>query len=774
MIMYDYKTLEYHKVNEILERFTKTNYAKKRLEDYLESFDFDTIERLNRETKEAYLAIVKLGDIPLGGLYEMKDALRRCKAGSILNESELLNVVGLLDCGMNVSKYFKSLETIKVDVPSIKAYSDNVVTPQALKTNITLAISPEGRINDNASRELFMVRRSLASLENRLRSKLNELLSSKASMLTEALIVQRDGRMCLPVKIEYKNTFKGIVHDISSSNSTAYIEPESTLETANQIDSYTQEEKKQCQIILKNLSLLVSAEADTLLNNLENLTTLDVIYAKALMGKELNYNSPKIEAKQFFSLKRAKHPLLNPDTAVPIDCELGNKYSVIIITGPNTGGKTVALKTVGLLHLMVYNGLMVPASEDSIFGAFEDILADIGDEQSIEQSLSTFSSHMTKIVDVLSRITFNSLVLLDELGSGTDPKEGSSLAISIIEYLKRSGARVICTTHYSELKSYAYKNEGIINASVEFNTETLLPTYRLLMGVPGKSNAIEIASRLGLNQKIIEDAKNELSLTSSESSELIGNLEEEMTSLRNQERELEEKIAGYENMINNLKHEKLELVKKTDKIIHDAKEEAKKIIHDAKEESLKLIEEIKNMSSENFKEHELIALKTKAKNLSVNDEQEEIFDEELHEGDYVYVKTYEKYGTISSIKKDKYYVNLGQFAIEFKKNELSLAAKPEPKKKKEVRLSGYNPASHATLSLDLRGKRVEEVKELMDSYLDQCALGNLKQVSIIHGFGTGAVRKAVQEYLKTSPYVKSYRYGGEGEGLNGVTVVYLK
>lgn len=774
MIMYDYKTLEYHKVNEILERFTKTNYAKKRLEDYLESFDFDTIERLNRETKEAYLAIVKLGDIPLGGLYEMKDALRRCKAGSILNESELLNVVGLLDCGMNVSKYFKSLETIKVDVPSIKAYSDNVVTPQALKTNITLAISPEGRINDNASRELFMVRRSLASLENRLRSKLNELLSSKASMLTEALIVQRDGRMCLPVKIEYKNTFKGIVHDISSSNSTAYIEPESTLETANQIDSYTQEEKKQCQIILKNLSLLVSAEADTLLNNLENLTTLDVIYAKALMGKELSYNSPKIEAKQFFSLKRAKHPLLNPDTAVPIDCELGNKYSVIIITGPNTGGKTVALKTVGLLHLMVYNGLMVPASEDSIFGAFEDILADIGDEQSIEQSLSTFSSHMTKIVDVLSRITFNSLVLLDELGSGTDPKEGSSLAISIIEYLKRSGARVICTTHYSELKSYAYKNEGIINASVEFNTETLLPTYRLLMGVPGKSNAIEIASRLGLNQKIIEDAKNELSLTSSESSELIGNLEEEMTSLRNQERELEEKIAGYENMINNLKHEKLELVKKTDKIIHDAKEEAKKIIHDAKEESLKLIEEIKNMSSENFKEHELIALKTKAKNLSVNDEQEEIFDEELHEGDYVYVKTYEKYGTISSIKKDKYYVNLGQFAIEFKKNELSLAAKPEPKKKKEVRLSGYNPASHATLSLDLRGKRVEEVKELMDSYLDQCALGNLKQVSIIHGFGTGAVRKAVQEYLKTSPYVKSYRYGGEGEGLNGVTVVYLK
>lgn len=772
--MYDYKTLEYSKVMNILAGFTKTNYAKQLIEESVDSFDFDTVLRLQNETKEAYLALVRLGDIPLGGLYEMKDSLKRCKAGSVLNESELLNVVGLLDCGMNVSKYFKSLETIKVDVPSIKKYSDNVITPQALKTNITLAISPEGRINDNASRELFMVRRSLTSLENRLRSKLNELLTSKASMLTEPLIVQRDGRMCLPVKIEYKNTFKGIVHDVSSSNTTAYIEPESTLETANQIDSYTAEEKKQCQIILKNLSLLVSAEADTLLSNLENLTTLDVIYAKAQMGKALGYNSPNIVDKQYFNLKRAKHPLLDSEIAVPIDCELGNKFSVIIITGPNTGGKTVALKTVGLLHLMVYNGMMVPSSEDSVFGAFTDILADIGDEQSIEQSLSTFSSHMTKIVDILSRITFNSLVLLDELGSGTDPKEGSSLAISIIEYLKKSGARVICTTHYSELKSYAYKNDGITNASVEFNTETLLPTYRLLMGVPGKSNAIEIASRLGLNPKIIEDAKNELSLTSSESSELIGNLEEEMTALRKQEAELEDKIHGYESMLNNLKKEKLDLVKKTDKIIHDAKEEAKKIIEEAKEESAKLIEEIKNMSDENFKEHELIALKTKAKNLSVKEDTEEIFNEELHEGDYVYIKTYEKYGIISSIKKDKYYVNIGQFAMEFKKNELSLAAKPEPKKKKEQRLSGYNPSSHATLSLDLRGKRVEEVKELMDSYLDQCTLGNLKQVSIIHGFGTGAVRKAVQEYLKNSPYVKNYRYGGEGEGLNGVTVVYLK
>ena len=629
-------------------------------------------------------------------------------------------------------------------------------------------------VNDNASKELFVVRRSLKSLENRLRSKLSELLQTKASMLTEQLIVQRDGRMCLPVKIEYKNSFKGIVHDVSSSNTTAYIEPESTLETANQIESYLAEEKKQVLIILKNLSLLVAAEADQLINNLELLTKLDIIYAKALMAKEYDYNDVKLENKQEFEIKKAKHPLIDKNVCVPIDCEIGNKYSAIIITGPNTGGKTVALKTIGLLHLMVYTGMMVPASSDSKFGYFDDILADIGDEQSIEQSLSTFSSHMTNIVKILDTISFKSLVLLDELGSGTDPKEGSGLAISIIDYLKKAGAMVIATTHYSELKNYAYNNEGIINASVEFNTETLMPTYRLLLGVPGKSNAIEIAKRLGLNEKIVLAAKNELNNISSESSNLIGNLEEEMTKVRKEQESLEKEIQLYKNLVAEANREKLDLVKRTDKIINDAKQKANDILKDAKEEATNLINEIKNMSEENFKEHQLAELTRKTRSLDVKNDYEAIFNDELHEGDYVYIKSYQKYGTIKKIKNDKYYVNIGQFQMEFKKNELTLSAKPVEKPKKETRMSGYNPSSHASLSLDLRGKRYEEVKTLMDDYIDQALLGNLQQVSIIHGFGTGAIRKAVQEYLKNCPYVKSYRYGGEGEGLNGVTVVYLK
>ena len=381
---------------------------------------------------------------------------------------------------------------------------------------------------------------------------------------------------------------------------------------------------------------------------------------------------------------------------------------------------------------------------------------------------------MTNIVKIIDSISFNSLVLLDELGSGTDPKEGSGLAISIIDYLKKAGAIVIATTHYSELKNYAYNNEGIINASVEFNTETLMPTYRLLLGVPGKSNAIEIARRLGLNDKIIDMAKNELNNISTESQNLIGNLEEEMTKLRRQQEELEIEKKKYDKLVYEANKEKIELVKKTDKIINDAKQKANEILKDAKDEASNLITEIKNMSEENFKEHQLAELTRKTRSLDVKNDEEAIFDENINVGDYVYIKSYQKYGTVRKAKGEKFIVSVGQFEMEFKKNELTLAEKPKEKPKKETRLSGYNPSSHATLSLDLRGKRYEEVKTLMDDYIDQAILGNLHQVSIIHGFGTGAIRKAVQEYLKNCPYVKSFRYGGEGEGLNGVTVVYLK
>lgn len=773
-MQYDLIALEFNKILDRLSKYAKTKYAKEIISNLVPTSDYEKVISLNEETKEAFQAIVRLSDIPLGGLYELKGSLQRAKIGGVLEPNELLNVVGLLDCGVNVIKYFKSLEGIKEPCPNLNKYVSNITNFPTLKSSITLAISLDGKINDNASRELFTIRRSISSLQNRLRSKLNELLTSKAGMLTESLIVMRNNRMCLPVKAEYKNSFKGILHDVSSSNTTCYIEPEQTIETANQIDSYLASEKKEILVILRNLSLLVGSEAEGLEANLEALTMLDVIYSKALMAKELDYHPVKINNEYYFNLKKAKHPLIDPANVVPIDVELGKKASTIIITGPNTGGKTVALKTIGLLHVMMMCGMMVPAHSDSNLSVFNEVLVDIGDEQSIEQSLSTFSAHLTKMISILEKTSFESLVLLDELGSGTDPKEGSSLAISMIDYIKKRGSKLLVTTHYSDLKSYAYEQNDVLNASVEFNSNTLMPTYRLLIGVPGRSNAIEIASRLGLPESIIEQSRKYMEGQTSTSGALMINLEEEMTKLKEKEDELLHKIEVYDSLVKDVSLEKLKLTKESDKIIAKAKKDAEKIILDSKDEANALIERLNEMANSEYQEHELASLKHKVRNLSISENDNVLFDEEIKIGDYVFIKSFEKNGTVTKIKKDKYSVQMGQFTMDFNKSDLIKAVKPQEKQVKQTRLSGYSPTSHIGLSLDLRGKRYEEVEFLMDQYLDQAILGNLEQVSIIHGFGTGTIRKAVQEYLKKCPYVKSYRYGQEGEGLNGVTVVKLK
>ena len=772
--MFDYKTLEFNKIIDNLTNYAICDFTKKEIKNYENiNISYESIIESQEEVNEAFTAIVKLDSAPIYDLSGIDLILKKVEKGSILAASELLLVLELIKNSNELKKYLKQISNI-LDIKYQKKYYEAFVDLNTLKSSIELAISADGEILDNASRELFVIRRSKKSLETRLRTKLNELLQTKSKMLTEPLIVQRDFRMCLPVKVEYKNTFRGIIHDISSSETTVYIEPEEIIPTQNQIDSYINQERKEIEVILKNLSLLVNARIEELNNILKSITKLDIIYAKAKMGKELDYVSPKIVNESKFNLKNAKHPLIDKDKCVPLSIYLGGKEKCIIITGPNTGGKTVTLKTVGILHLMAYYGLMVPASQDSTFGYFNNILADIGDEQSIEQSLSTFSSHMTKIVKILSYSNDNSLILFDELGSGTDPKEGSSLAIAIINHIKQFNSLVIATTHYADLKTFAYENDDIINASVEFNTDTLKPTYKLLMGIPGKSNALDIAKRIGIDENIISLAKDYLESNKGHNEKLIGNIEEEMQKLRTKEEALEVEIQKYNSENYKLKQEKIELVKKTDKIIADAKKEAQKVLDDAKEEANKLIKEIRNLSEENFKEHELINLKTKANSLKVEDTKEEIFDEELNVGDFVYIKPYQKYGTISKISKGKYFVKIGQFMVDFKKNELQLSAAPVQKPKKQERLSGYNQASHATLSLDLRGKRYEDVTYLLDQYLDKAILGNLEEVSIIHGFGTGTIRKAVWEYLKKCPYAKSWRYGGEGEGLNGVTIVRLK
>lgn len=769
---YDFEVLEFDKILDILKTFTKTNYAKRKIEFDLIGKNYEDALRLGRETKEAFDAIIKYQDIPLGGVYDIFEAINYSKIGGMLNANELLNIVFFINACDNVLKYFKKVRDLKLSDEALSIYLDRIIIPKNLVSSIKIAIDNDGNILDNASRDLFMIRRSIRMLETRLRNKLNELLISNSKYLSDNIITSRNGKMTLPIKAEYKNQVKGVVVDMSSSSSTVYIEPEATIAISSELDVFRNKEVDEIKNILKNLSLLVSASADDLLSSLDVITNYDIIFAKAQMAIDGNFYPARIVNDTYFKLMVAKHPLIERSLCVPINIELKKGKSAIVITGPNTGGKTVAMKTVGLLHIMAYYGLMVPASPDSTFAYFEKIYADIGDEQSIAQSLSTFSSHMNRIIKIIGNADNHTLAIFDEIGSGTDPKEGASLAKAILEYLKDEGVKIIASTHYSELKNYAYEKDDILNASVEFDIDTLRPTYRLNMGISGKSNAILIAKRLGLNDDVIERANNFMEKSSTKSSNLISNLEENMLNMKEKEEELAKKEAEIEAIKEELNNKRIEIEVSKSKIINKAKEEAKNIIMDAKDEASELLNQIKDISNTSIKEHELAELKNKVNKIDVKDNVESNY--EFKEGDYVLVIQYQKHGIISKIKGKLYTVNLGQFSMDFTKDELQIAKKPQEKEEKKTRLSGYNPARSAKMSLDLRGKRYEEVNYLLDKFIDEALYANLDFVTIIHGFGTGTIRKAVWDFLKTAPGVKSYRYGGEGEGLNGATIVYFK
>lgn len=769
------EALEYKKILQQVGKNAGTTYAQSTIMQLNPLNSFEDVKILLAETKEAFDALVKYGELPLGGLSDVKNAILRSQIGGMLEAFELLDIAQMVSTTANVLKYQKNLITQKMIIPNLTPYFEKLVVHNQLKSAISLAIEETGRVSDNASQALFMTRRSITSAENRLRNKMNELLVSKASMLNEALIVIRNNRMCLPVKAEQKNNFKGIIHDESASHTTAYIEPLACVEINTQIQNLRNQEKKEIEEVLHGLSLLAGSFSAELLQNLENLTVLDVIFAKAKYALANDDTLPQLNYEGIVDLKRAKHPLIEKEKVVPIDLQIGRDFQTIIITGPNTGGKTVALKTIGLLTCMAQTGLFVPVKEGSMLAVFDNVFVDIGDEQSIEQSLSTFSSHMTKVISIIDNLTINSLVLLDELGSGTDPKEGSSLAISIIDYLKERGARTIVTTHYTDLKAYAFNNNDVCNASVEFNIETLEPTYKLLMGVPGKSNAIEIAKRLGLNNKVIENARNSIETTNTDVQALLDKLDEETQKMSNTKDELEHTISEYNIKLASLEQAKKELESKNDQIIKQAKKEADKIIVAAKANVDALLAEIDDLRKKaDYKEHELADIKYLARNLAPSTTNEPLFEHQYRVGEHVYIKSYDKNGVVTKIKKEKIEVKIGNFKMDFLPSELSLTNIVNTIKLPKKRYSGSNPVSEVTFRLDLRGYRYEEVKPAIESFIDKAYLGNAGIIQIVHGFGTGAVRNAVLEYLKTSPYVKSYRYGGEGEGLNGVTVVYLK
>lgn len=775
---FDYKTLEFNKVLNLLLPYCQTNLGKQHALEIKPTNELSTINTMLNEVECAYDSTVKYGDLPLGSFKDIKNATMRAQIGGVLSPEELVDISGTLYCSRNILKYFQDLGNNKINYSALNDYVSNIKAIKKLEDDINSMISPDFRINDNASMELFKIRRKLKMEETHLRNYMNSMLSSKASMLQENLIASRDGHLTLPVRAEYKNQIKGIVRDSSSSGTTYYIEPDEAYKISVLIEQIKVDEKNEEQQILRSLSLIIASNAEQILLNLENIVALDLIFAKAKYALNHNMVKPNINDEGIIDIKAGAHPLIDDSIVVKNDVKLGIDYDTIIITGPNTGGKTVLLKMVGLITLMMQSGMFVPCKDGTNLNVFDNIFSDIGDEQSIEQSLSTFSSHMTNISKIINEFTYNSLVLLDEVGSGTDPKEGASLAISIIDYLTKKGGRVITTTHYSDLKAFAYNNPRIINASVEFQVETLKPTYKLQIGVAGRSNAILIAKRLGLNEDVLNEAQRVFDDSSSDTSALINKIDEENEKISAIKQDYIHKINEYNQKLAELNRSRHEIEANYDNIVAKAKKEASLILDEAKSKSEEILKELNKLKDDKyFEEHKLASLKHDVRNLSINDKEEMLFNDKINVGDLVYIKSYQTTGEVKKIKNDKYEVQCGRFTMTFNLNEISLESHQVTKPKKEVKKKSttlVTKTSSAKMTLDLRGYRYEEVASALDKFIDDAYLANMPQVYVIHGFGTGAVRDAVYKYLKKSSYVKSYRFGGEGEGLNGCTVVYLK
>lgn len=774
------KTLELDKILQKLKEYASTSLGIEAINEMKVSTDIDEINNKLDETDEALKLIVRIGNIPLGGISDIRQAVKRAQIGGVLSVEELVNISSFAYGVNQIKLYLDRVNSERIGSIYISKYINQLIPLTNLRKRIDACIDNNGNILDDASPKLKDIRQQIKVLEARIREKMNQILSTKSSYLTDTIITIRNDRFVVPVRVEYKNTFEGIIHDISQSGNTVFIEPKVVVELNNRVNSLKHEENEEIYRILRELSEEVSNVANELLQDVMIVKQLDFIYAKARFALDINAIRPKLNDQGVIKIIKGRHPLIDPQIVVANDVFLGDEHQAMIITGPNTGGKTVTLKMVGLLTLMMQSGLLVPCNEESQLAVFDNVFADIGDEQSIEQSLSTFSSHMKNIINITNNITINSLVLLDELGAGTDPKEGAALAESILDYLLKRGARIIATTHYSELKTYAYNTDKVINTSVEFDVETLRPTYKLLIGIPGRSNALEISRRLGLNEKIIAQASSRIETEKTDVSKLIMQLENQglyLDKLINEnealKKELQSQILKYE-LLNN------ELANQKDTLKEKAYEEARQIVRKAQKEANLIIEELKRIKKErvlDVKDHEISELKGKLRHLIEQDTDEQLSSTSdiLNPGDVVKVLTLNRTGElIEQVNEDEWLVRLGNLNSRIHKQYLELvkSSDAEKKRKKEAEVRVIKKST-AHLELDLRGERYEEAIIKLDKFIDEALINNISQVVIIHGHGTGALRKGVQDYLKKCPYVKEFRYGGEGEGGVGVTVVTL-
>lgn len=782
------KTLEYDKVRAQVAEYCTSSIGKTAIEGLVPETDYEKVLVLLEEMDEGLSILRVKGNVPMGGIFDVRPSARRAQIGGMLSAMELMEISSTIRASRILRQFIEDIEADAViEIPHFIARKESMPVLTGIQHEINNCIDDNGMVTDSASPALRTIRQSLRSEEAKVRSKLESLIrgSNATKMLSDAIVTIRNDRYVIPVKQEYRYHYGGIVHDQSSSGQTLFIEPDSVVQANNEIHRLKMKEQAEIERILQALSAMVQEVAHDLFVLVGILGAIDVVLAKGKYGQANKCTMPKMNKDGYIRLVKARHPLLPIETAVPNTIEFGRDVTAIVITGPNTGGKTVTLKTVGLCTLMAQAGLPVPALDGSELAVFEQLFADIGDEQSIEQSLSTFSSHMVNIVDILQKFDEQSLVLFDELGAGTDPQEGAALAISILDEVHGRGARVMATTHYPELKAYGYNRPGVVNASVEFDVETLSPTYRLLIGVPGRSNAFEISSRLGLSQAVIDRAKTFTGTDRHEVESMIASLEE---SRRQSEKDAEKSavlLVESEQLREELQAKLSAYEEKKESLEKKAKDKARKIVDEAKAEAEKIIHELREMkknAGQAVKEHELIEAKKRLENASPLDNNRVLKKaaavkerkQNLQVGDEVRVISYGQKGTILEKASDKeWVVQIGILKMKLHDDDLEYM-KPEKEQVARTMANVRNRSSAVKLELDLRGERFEDAIIRTEKYIDDALLANYHRVSIIHGHGTGALRKGIQEYLKKHKRVKSFRFGDAGEGGIGVTVVELK
>ena len=784
------RTLEYTKIIEKLTNFAGSELGKEKCRNLEPKSELEEINTLQAETAAALSRIYKKGSLSFSGIHDIRASIKRLEIRSCLGMGELMHISSVLTATEHIKSYGQQEEGIEDD-----ALSERFRLLEPLKTanhEILRCIISEDEMADDASPGLKSVRRNIKVVNDKIRDQLNSIINSQDNklILQDNLITMRDGRFCIPVKSEYKNSFSGMIHDQSSSGSTVFIEPMAVVKLNNDLRELAIKEKEEIEKVLETLSQMLFNETANLKYNIDTIAEFDFIFARGLLAKTMKASRPEFNDKGYINIKRGRHPLIDEKKVVPINIYLGKEFTMLVITGPNTGGKTVSLKTVGLFTLMGQAGLHIPAFDGSELAVFKEVYADIGDEQSIEQSLSTFSSHMKNTVSILKEADENSLVLFDELGAGTDPTEGAALAMSILTFLHNKDIRVMATTHYAELKLYALSTPGVSNACCEFDVETLSPTYKLLIGIPGKSNAFAISKKLGIGEEIIDMAESFIGTRDKSFEDILGGLEKSRLATENALKEAEDVRNEALTLKQKWEEKQRKLDNARDRVMNEANEKAVKILQEAKDYADETIRKMNKLATSGMNmrdmEHErsnlrdMLSEKSSAIKINDNRPKKKVkTPDEVKIGDDVHVLSFNVNAKVASLpnQKGELYILMGSMRTQVNIKDIELIEKQE-EENRPVRTGAGSIARSKQMSIspecNIIGMRVDEALPIVDKYLDDAYLAHLPQCTIIHGRGTGALKTAVHAHLKKLKYVKEYRLGSFGEGDQGVTIVVFK